>query len=75
MCGAKTWHQLAFAEGQRQITKTLEAFIERQLTRLTIQDVLSVEADEGGAGTAVWYWGGLVGVTHCVIANGLWVML
>ena len=39
-CGAKTWHQPTFANGQRRITKTFEAFIEQQLTRLTIQDVV-----------------------------------
>jgi transposase len=41
-CGAKTWHQPTFANGQRRITKTFEAFIERQLTRLTIQDVVEM---------------------------------
>ena len=39
-CGSKTWHQPSFANGQRRITKSFEAFIERQLTRLTIQDVV-----------------------------------
>jgi len=39
-CGAKTWHQPTFASGQRRITKTFEAFIEQQLTRLTIQDIV-----------------------------------
>jgi transposase len=41
-CGAKTWHQPTFANGQRRITKTFEGFIERQLTRLTIQDVVEM---------------------------------
>ena len=41
-CGAKTWHQPTFANEQRRITKTFEAFIERQLTRLTIQDVVEM---------------------------------
>ena len=41
-CGAKTWHQPAFAHGQRRITKTFEAFLERQLSRLTIQDVVEM---------------------------------
>ncbi len=41
-CGAKTRHQPKFANGQRRITKTFEAFIERQLTRLTIQDVVEM---------------------------------
>jgi transposase len=41
-CGAKTWHQPTFANGQRRITKTFEDFIERQLTRLTIQDVVEM---------------------------------
>jgi transposase len=41
-CGAKTWHQPTFANGQRRITKTFEAFIERQLSRLTIQDVVEM---------------------------------
>ena len=39
-CQAKTWHQPAFASGQRRITKSFELFIEQQLTRLTIQDVV-----------------------------------
>ena len=41
-CEAKTWHQPKFANGQRRITKTFEAFIERQMTRLTIQDVVEM---------------------------------
>jgi len=41
-CGAKTWHQPTFASGQRRITKTFEVFIERQLTRMTIQDVVEM---------------------------------
>ena len=39
-CQAQTWHQPAFASGQRRITKSFELFIEQQLTRLTIQDVV-----------------------------------
>ena len=39
-CGAKTWHQPTFASGQRRITKSFEAFLEQQLTRLTIQDIV-----------------------------------
>ena len=41
-CGSKTWHQPTFAHGQRQITKTFEAFVESWLSRLTIQDVVEV---------------------------------
>ncbi len=41
-CEAKTWHPPRFANGQRRITKTFEGFIERQLTRLTIQDVVEM---------------------------------
>ena len=41
-CGAKTWHQPTFANGQRRITKCFEAFLEQQLTRLTIQDVVEI---------------------------------
>ena len=41
-CGAKTWHQPTFANGQRRITKTFEVFIERQLSRLSIQDVVAI---------------------------------
>jgi len=41
-CGAKTWHQPTFANGQRRITKTFEAFLEQQLTRMTIQDVVEM---------------------------------
>lgn len=41
-CSAKTWHQPTFANGQRRITKTFEVFIERQLSRLTIQDVVEM---------------------------------
>ena len=39
-CGAKTWHQPAFAEGQRRITKGFEQCLEAWLSRLTIQDVV-----------------------------------
>ena len=41
-CGAKTWHQPTFANGQRRITKSFELFIERWLSRLTIQDVVAM---------------------------------
>ena len=41
-CGAKTWHQPTFANGQRRITKTFEVFINRQMTRFTIQDVVEI---------------------------------
>ena len=41
-CGAKTWHQPTFANGQRRITKTFEVFIERQMTRFTIQEVVAM---------------------------------
>lgn len=41
-CGSKTWHQPTFVEGQRQITKTFEAFVESWLSRLTIQDVVEM---------------------------------
>lgn len=41
-CGSRTWHQPTFAHGQRQITKTFEAFLEAWLSRLTIQDVVKV---------------------------------
>ena len=37
-CGAKTWHQPAFAEGQRHVTKTFERTVEAWLSRVTIQD-------------------------------------
>ena len=39
-CGAKTWHQPTFVNGQRRITKSFELFIERWLSRLTIQDIV-----------------------------------
>ena len=42
-CGAKTWHQPTFANGQRRVTQSFEAFIEQQLTRLTIQDVVETD--------------------------------
>ena len=41
-CGCKTWHQPKFAEGQRQITKVFERFIESWLSRLTINDVVEM---------------------------------
>lgn len=41
-CGSRTWHQLTFAEGQRQITKKFEEFLEAWLSRLTIQDAVDV---------------------------------
>lgn len=37
-CGAKTWHQPAFASGQRRVTKTFEKSLEAWLSKLTIQD-------------------------------------
>jgi transposase len=37
-CGAKTWHQPKFAEGQKRHTKHLEGEVCRWLSRLTIQD-------------------------------------
>ena len=37
-CGAKTWHQPAFAEGKRRVTKTFERTVEARLSRVTIQD-------------------------------------
>jgi transposase len=39
-CGAKTWHQPTFVNGQRRITKSFERFIEQWLSRLTIQDIV-----------------------------------
>ena len=39
-CGAKTWHQPTFVNGQRRITKSFELFIEQWLSRLTIQDIV-----------------------------------
>jgi transposase len=39
-CGSKTWHQPAFAQGQRQVTKEFERCLEAWLSRLTIQDVV-----------------------------------
>ena len=39
-CGSRTWHQPTFAEGQRQVTKSLESCLEAWLSRLTIQDVV-----------------------------------
>lgn len=41
-CGSRTWHQPTFAQGQRQITKSFETFLEGWLSRLTIQDVVEV---------------------------------
>ena len=35
-CGAKTWHQPTFVNGQRRITIAFKVFIERQLTRLKV---------------------------------------
>lgn len=37
-CGAKTWHQPKFAEGQQRHTKHLAAEVGRWLSRITIQD-------------------------------------
>lgn len=39
-CGSKTWHQPAFAHGQRQITMEFERCLTAWLSRLTIQDVV-----------------------------------
>ncbi len=39
-CEAKTWPQPTFARGRRWITKSFEVFLEQQLTRLTIQDLV-----------------------------------
>lgn len=41
-CGGKTWHQPAFVEGQRRITKGFERGLEAWLSRLTIQDAVEV---------------------------------
>lgn len=41
-CGSRTWHQPAFAQGQRQISKKCEQFLEALLSRLTIQDVVEM---------------------------------
>ena len=41
-CGSRPWHQPAFAEGQRQITKKFERVIEVWLSRLTIQDAVAM---------------------------------
>ena len=40
-CGSKTWHQPTFAEGQRQVTKAFEGYVESWLSRLTIQDAVA----------------------------------
>ncbi len=37
-CHSKTWHQPAFASGQRRVTKTFEKSLEAWLSKLTIQD-------------------------------------
>ncbi len=39
-CGAKTWHQPKFAEGQKRYTKNFEQFVCGWLSRVTIQDVV-----------------------------------
>ena len=39
-CGAKTWHQPKFAEGQKRDTKNFEKFVCGWLSRVTIQDVV-----------------------------------
>ena len=41
-CGAKTWHQPAFAEGQRRVTKGFQRCLEAWLSRVTIQDAVEV---------------------------------
>jgi hypothetical protein len=38
-CGSKTWHQPAFAEGQRRITKCSERYLEAWLSRVTMPSV------------------------------------
>ena len=37
-CGAKTWHQPTFVEGQRRVTKAFQKSLEAWLSKLTIQD-------------------------------------
>ena len=39
-CSSKTWHQPAFATGQRQVTKEFERCLEQWLSRLTIRDAV-----------------------------------
>lgn len=41
-CGAKTWHQPTFAEGQRRVTKTFEETVQAWLSRVTIQDAVEM---------------------------------
>ena len=41
-CGAKTWHQPTFVEGQRRVTKTFEKALEAWLSKLTIQDAAAM---------------------------------
>lgn len=41
-CGAKTWHQPSFAEGQRRVTKTFEQTVQAWLSRVTIQDAVEM---------------------------------
>ena len=37
-CGAKTWHQPTFVEGQGRVTKAFQKSLEAWLSKLTIQD-------------------------------------
>jgi len=37
-CGSKTWHQPRFANGQRQVTRKFEEYIESWMANLTIRD-------------------------------------
>lgn len=41
-CGKQTWHQPTFVNGQKRITKLFEEYIEKWLSRLTIQDAAEV---------------------------------
>jgi transposase len=41
-CASKTWHQPAFVEGQRRVTRGFQRCLEAWLSRLTIQDAVEV---------------------------------
>ena len=41
-CGSKTWHQPLFANGQRQVTKKFEQYVEHWLPELTISAAVSM---------------------------------
>jgi transposase len=41
-CHKQTWHQPTFVNGQKRITQLFEEFIEKWLSRLTIQDITEV---------------------------------